>query len=271
MKNIKFLLTGFLVFAGVANAEQESYPRMGVIASSTEMASINYSCTKPKDDKVNYKKIECEIYYQTLRKGKAQLQKAMIEEDFKKQGIPSDMCNMFGKKNIVDMTVAEVQAEIDKQDDTRNSFNRDMIVEMTPVLQKMCREKTLASVLKFAEFSANIETNTCEIESSKIKETFTELPQKKGERSLWISEDSPMPPCGRKDIIKFMPTKDGRWSIQFEHMVLNKQAKDDSGKSCKDLDGVRNVFNSSNSTWNSPCKFIKLANKGAWNGPFNPK
>lgn len=271
VKSIKFLLIGLLVFTCFAHAEQETYPRMGVIASSTEMASINYYCSKPKDDKINYRKIECEIYYQTLRKGKSNFQKAMIEDDFKKKGVPSEMCTMFGKKNIVYMTVAEVEAEVNKQDDTRNSFNRDMIAEMTPVLQRMCKEKTLESVLKFAEFSANIEINTCEIESSKVKEIFTELPQNKGERSLWISEDSPMPPCGRKDVIKFIPAKDGRWAIQYEHIVLNKQAKDDNGKMCRDLDGVRNVFNSSNNTWNSPCKYIKLANKGAWNGPFNPK
>jgi hypothetical protein len=271
MNKLKFLLLGFIALAFSAHAEQEMYPRMGVIASSNEIASINYSCTKPKDDKVNYRKIECEMYYQTLKKGQSKFQKAMIEDEFKKKGMPAEMCTLFGNKNITDMTVAEVQAELNRQDATRNSFNREMIAEMTPVLQKMCKEKTLESVLKFAEFSANIDANTCEVEAKKLKETFTELPQNKGERSLWISEDSPMPPCGRKDIIKFVPLKDGRWAIQFEHVVLNKQAKDDDGKMCKDLDGVRNVFNSMNSTWNFPCKHIKLANKGAWNGPFNPK
>jgi hypothetical protein len=271
MKSIRFLLVGLIALTCSAHAVQETYPRMGVIASSTEIASINYSCSKPKDDKVNYKKIECEISYQTLKKGKPILQKAMIEEEFKKNGYPAEMCTMFSKKNVIDMSVAEVQIELNKKDATRNGFNRDMIAEMTPVLQKMCKEKTLESVYKFVEFSSNIEANTCEIVSRKMKETFTELPQNKGERSLWISEDQAMPPCGRKDIIKFIPTSEGQWAVQFEHVILNRHAKDDDGKMCKELDGVRNIFNSSNATWNMPCKYIKLANKGAWQGPFNPK
>ena len=260
-----------MVLACSAHAEQEMYPRMGVIASSTEVASINYSCSKPKDDKVNYRTIECESHYQTLKKGEYKNPRAQIEDDYKKNGIPTDMCVIAGKKNITNMTVAEVQAELNKRDDTRNSFTKEMIADMTPILHKLCKEKTLDSVLKFAEFIANKEANTCEIETSKTKETFTELPQNKGERSLWISEESPMPPCGRKDIIKFLPADKEWWHIQYEHVVLNKQAKDDDGKSCKQLDGVRNVFNSMSNTWNVPCKHIKLANKGAWNGPFNPK
>jgi len=254
-----------------AFAEEEMYPRTGVIASSTEVASINYSCSKPKDDKVNYRTIECDFYYQTLKKGEYKNQKTLIEDEFKKKGIPADMCVISGKKNITNMTVAEVQAELNKQDNTRNSFTKEIIAETTPILHKMCKEKTLDSVLKFVEFTANIQANTCEIETGKTKETFVELPQNKGERSLWISEQNPIPPCGRKDIIKFIPADKEWWHIQYEHVVLNKQAKNDDGKSCKELDGVRNVFNSKGNTWNMPCKHIKLANKGAWNGPFNPK
>jgi hypothetical protein len=272
MKKIKFLVAALIAFSGSVFAEQEMYPRMGVIASSNEIASINYSCSKPKDDKINYRTIECEIHYQTLKKiGSVKVQKAAVEEEFKKKGIPSELCTMFGKKNIVDMTLAQVQAEASKQDETRNSFNRDMIAEMTPVLQKMCKEKTLDSFFKFVDFSSGIEENTCEIESGKTKDLFTELPQRKGERSLWISEDAPLPPCGKKAVIKFIPSKNDRWVVQYENVVLNKQAKKEDGQMCKDVDGVRNVFNSSNSTWNLPCKYIKLANKGAWQGPFNPK
>ena len=49
MNKLKLLLHGLLAIACSAYAEQEMYPRMGVIASSTEVASINYSCSKPKD------------------------------------------------------------------------------------------------------------------------------------------------------------------------------------------------------------------------------
>jgi hypothetical protein len=251
-------------------AEQDMYPRMGVVASSTEIASINYMCKPPKDDKINYRTIECEIYYQTLKKGVYKEQRKLIEDEFKKRGIPTEMCSLASKKNITSMSISEVQAELDKQDKTQNSFTKEMIANMAPILHKMCKERTLESVIKFVEFTSNIEANTCEIQTSKTKETFTELPQQKGERSLWISEENPIPPCGRKDIIKFIPVEKNWWHVQYEHAVLNKQAKDDDGKSCKEVDGVKNVFNSMSNTWNMPCKHIKLANKGAWNGPFNP-
>jgi hypothetical protein len=271
MNKFKISLHLVLVLACSAFAQEDMYPRGGVIASNTEIASITYSCKSPKDDKLNYRTIECEFNYQTLKKGEYKNQRTLIEDEFKKKGIPAEMCLISGKKNITSMTVAEVQAELNKQDNTRNSFTKEMIAEMTPILHKMCKEKTLESFVNFIEFVANKEANTCEIETRKTKETFTELPQNKGERSLWISEQTPMPPCGRKDIIKFMPAEKNWWHIQYEHMVLNKQAKDDDGKSCKELDGVRNYFNSMSNTWNMPCKHIKLSNKGAWSGPFNPR
>ncbi len=267
----KVILLSLMSLTCAALAQEDMYPRGGMLASSTEISSISYSCKSPKGDTLNYRTIECEINYQTLKKGEYKNQKTLIENDFKKNGIPADMCVISGKKNITSMTVAEVQAELNKKDNTRNSFTKEMIADMTPILHKMCKEKTLQSLFMFTEFVSNIEANTCEIETSKDKKTFTELPQNKGERSLWISEQNPMPPCGRKDIIKFMPTEKNWWHIQYEHVVLNKQAKDDDGKSCRELDGVRNVFNSMSNTWNTPCKHIKLANKGAWNGPFNPK
>jgi len=260
------MLLTFAVFAG-----DEIYPRVGVIASNTEIASINYSCMSPKDDKINYRTIECEISYQTLKKGEYKNQRKLIEDDFKKNGVPTDMCVLSGKKNIATMTVAEVQTELNKHDNTRNIFAKEMIAEISPILHKMCKEKSLESLIKFVEFASIREANTCEIETSKTKEIFRELPQNKGERSLWVSEQNSIPPCGRKDIIKFIPADKQFWHVQYEHIVLNKQANDDNGNSCKELDGVRNTFNSTANTWNLPCKHIKLANKGAWSGPFNPK
>ncbi|PUE35521.1 hypothetical protein B9Z46_10770 [Limnohabitans sp. Hippo4] len=268
---MKIFLLSFAFLTLTVFAQDETYPKVGVIASNTEIASINYSCMRPKDDKSNYRTIECEISYQTIKKGEYRNQRELIEEEFKKSGIPTDMCVMYGKKNIANMTVAEVQAELNKIDNTKNSFAKEMLYELAPILQKMCKEKTLESLIKFVEFVSMKEANTCEIETSKTKEIFRELPQNKGERSLWISEQSSIPPCGRKDIIKFIPTEKNWWHLQYEHVVLNKQAKDDNGKLCKDLDGVRNIFNSTANTWNFPCKHIKLSNRGAWNGPFNPK
>lgn len=271
MNKLKFLFHISLALACSAYAEQNMYPRTGVIASSTEIASLKYSCSKPKDDKINYRIIECDFYYQTLKKGEFINQRTLIADEFRKSDIPEEICVISGKKNIKNMTVAEVQAELDSQHKTQNKFTKELIAEITPILHNMCKEKTLDSFFKLVEIQANIKANTCEIETGKTKETFTELPQKKGERSLWISEQNSMPPCGRKDIIKFIPIDKERWHIQYEHIVLNKQAKNDDGKSCKLLDGVRNIFNSTANTWNTPCKHIKLANKGAWNGPFNPK
>ena len=271
MQKTIFLLIGLCMTCTVTFAQNELFPRMGVIASSTEMASINYQCKRPKDDKVNYRTMECEISYQTLKGRKSpKFDKAEIDAEYKKTGIPSDLCTM-GKsnKNVSDVTLAELIAE-SKDDSHWTNFNKEVVTEMLPILQRMCKEKSVDSVYKLIEFQNGVEKNTCEIESSNLKEVFTESPQKGG-RSVWISEGSSLPPCGKKEIIKFAPKGKDGWTIQFENIVLNKQAKDDDGKMCKDFDGLRNNFNSSSSTWVLPCKYIKLANRGAWHGPFNPR
>jgi hypothetical protein len=267
--NIKWGLFIIIFIENFASAEQDLHPRWGVMASTTENASIKYSCSKPKSDASGNRQIECELSYQKLKKGNPKSQKSQIEAEFKKNGIPSEMCSIFGKKNIVIMTQAEIQAEVSK-DNTLNSFNKEIIAEMTPILQKMCKEKTLESLNKLIDFTENIEVNTCEIETRIIKENFSELSQKKMERSFWISEGKAYPPCGKKEIIKIIPIKNNLWSIQFEHIILEKQVKNDGGKLCKDLDGIINIFNSSNTILKPPCKYIKLESKESWLGPFNP-
>lgn len=270
MKNL-FNSFALIVIPCVAMAQQDNYPRMDVLASSSEMASINYACNKPVAKAGEYKKIECDISYQVLRnQKKTQVPRKEIEDEFKKKGFPGDICKMYGK-NIAGMTIEEVRVEAERQEEPLNDFNRMIISEMTPILQEMCREKSLDSFLKFVKFSQEIESNTCEIESKKIRETFTELPQKKDNRSLWVSEGNSLPPCGKKEIIKFVPLGSNSWAVHFENIILNKQAKTDSGGACKDLEGDRNLFNSHNNVWILPCKYIKVANKAAWQGPFNPK
>jgi len=124
--------------------------------------------------------------------------------------------------------------------------------------------------VEFLSFLARIDENTCEIESGSFKRIFYELPQGKGARSLWISEGYPVMPCGKKEVIKFIPAESGGWTLKFEYVVLNTLGKEDDGRMCENSAGVRNVFNSHNNTWNLPCKHIKLANNGGA-GPFNPQ
>lgn len=252
-----------------AFANEETHPRFGLISSSTEMSSINYSCSSPKSES-GARKIECELSYETLKKGKYDLQKEAIEAEFKTKGIPQDMCTMFDGKNILDMSVSEINSAMNRKDSTLNSFNREVTTAMIPVLKRMCKEKTLESLNGFAELMAGIEANTCEIQSSKVKKLFVELTQAKGQRSVWISDGVPLTQCGKKEVIKFLPAADKRWHLHYENIILNKQAKDDAGKSCKEQDGIRNEFNSKNSTWVLPCKYIKITNTGAWRGPSNP-
>jgi hypothetical protein len=89
-----------MTMACAAYAEQDTYPRMGVVASSTEIASINYSCKPPKDDKLNYRTIECEIHYQTLKKGEYKNQRALIEDEFKKRAY-HQICASYQAKKIL--------------------------------------------------------------------------------------------------------------------------------------------------------------------------
>ena len=263
----------FLFFASSISlsvfANEEIHPSFGLISSSTEIASINYSCSSPKSES-GTRKIECELSYETIKKGRYNLQKEAIEAEFKIKGIPQDMCTMFDGKNIVDMSVSEINAAINRKDSTLNSFNREVTNAMIPVLKRMCKEKTLESLISFGELMAGIEANTCEIQSSKVKKLFVELTQAKGQRSIWVSDGVPSTQCGKKEVIKFLPAEDKRWHLQYENVILNKQAKDDTGKLCREQDGVRNEFNSRNSTWIFPCKYIKITNTGAWRGPSNP-
>jgi hypothetical protein len=106
----KIFLLSYMLLTFAVFANDETYPRVGVIASNTEIASINYSCMSPKDDKINYRTIECEISYQTLKKGEYKNQRKLIEDDFKKNGVPTDMCVLSGKckQNLISMTTQEI-------------------------------------------------------------------------------------------------------------------------------------------------------------------
>lgn len=270
MKNYrKFLFLIYFISISV-HATEDYYPRIGVIASKDEIASINYNCSKPKDDRINYRTTECELSYETLKKGKYDFQAKDVEAEYKKNGFPKELCMTFGERNIADMTQAEIDLEISKGDRSLNDFNIDMISKMIPILKVACKDRTLNSLKNFINLMQRVEADTCTVESVILKRTFVELPQQKGQRSLWVNENSASPPCGKKEIIKFVPLKERRWAIQFENIILNKSAKTDEGDSCDQLNGVRNTFDSFSSTWNLPCKHIKLTNRGAWKGPFNP-
>lgn len=237
--------------------------------STYELGGLNFDC-----EKKNKKQISCQFEYEAIRPGNAlsifpdvtlymRRQPTKTLAELTKKETQRAICGKR-KFTVQDRRRREYEERAKVSNPRGLSKNQiEQILEIAEVTVNYCNatEKAIeAAANALAAAWVKKERNACSIVRWKDKFALSHVSLGRGKRPMWVKEGKPYSPCGLKDVTKIIPVplKEGEWKVTFDYIVLNPDALDSEGRSCKRYQSLAHAVEPGPEDTYLPCDEIKL-------------
>lgn len=271
----------FLLFSPLPTHSAELPPFAGHLHNTVEVGSLDYTCTPPRDDR-----IECTFIQTRLTRASKPEDIAKALEDAKKsyaevknKPLPDRECrtselmlSVLEERDTLDhatslapesvrpefaSTVEKVlrQSTIEKGD-TTNSVR---------LFEQFCRDASEENFLAMARNNNAIRLRTCSVTAHSFKQSFRWVPDASSSSpGTWVVDASPEGPCAIIQLSRFefelTAGGGGFWRYYAKKIASNPNGELFEGFSCRDFDEQEYLYD-----WRFPdsayhgCDYVKFS------------